>query len=110
MKKKLLYVLVLISILAMFASVAAAKTPVKSMTLSGVYYAKNQLMIDFKVTGFTTKETLPAGITVNKINYPLFCSYDGVNHVKCMAPNFKRLKGSSSVVWVAGFIFYPKLY
>ena len=110
MKKKLLYVLVLISILAAFASMAAAKTPVKSLTLSGVYYAKNQLMIDFKVTGFKAKESIPAGITVNKVSYPLYCNYDGVNHIICMAPNFMRFKGSQATVWVAGFIFYPKLY
>jgi hypothetical protein len=109
MQKKLVVVLTVISMIALFATMAVAPNPVKSLNLVGLNYVKNELKVHFLVTGINMKTDLPAGITIDHVSYPLFCEYDGARHVTCTAPNMNRFHGQQATIWVAGFIFYPHM-
>jgi hypothetical protein len=109
MQKKLSVVLLLVALLALFAAMAVAPNPVKSFNLVALNYVKNELKVHFLVTGINLRTELPAGITIDHVSYRLFCEYDGARHVTCSAPNMNRNRGKQATIWVAGFIFYPRL-
>jgi hypothetical protein len=109
MKKRLVVMLVVVSMLALFAAMAVAPNPVKSINLVALDYVKNELKVHFQVTGINMKTELPAWIAVEHVSFPLSCVYDGARHVTCTAPNMNRYHGKQATIWVAGFIFYPRL-
>jgi hypothetical protein len=107
MKKKLVLMLVAISVFAMLVTMAAsAPTEMKTVRLLGIHFSKNQLMLRFDVTGFTKRTDIRASITVDKVNYPVKCKYDDRKHLTCIAPQMSKLNGLPARLWVAGFAFY----
>ena len=109
MKKKLVLVLVAVSIFAMLVTMAAAPVGRKTVRLLGVHFSKNQLMLKFDVTGFTKRTDIRASITVDKVNYPIKCSYDDHKHMTCVAAAMSQYNGLPARVWVAGFAFYTQV-
>jgi hypothetical protein len=109
MKKKLVLMLVAISVIAMLVTLAAAPAGQKSVRLLGVHFSKNQLMLKFEVAGFTKRTDLHGSITVDKINYPIKCTYNDPKHLTCIAPKMSKYNGLPARVWVAGFAFYTQV-
>ena len=106
MKKNLLLALVVLALVAMFVTMAVATNPVKTMTLTGNYFTSDTLNLKFRVSGFTIRDSLPAGITVNHKSMPLKCKYDGAYQVKCTVKDMRRYTFSPATVWVKGFVWY----
>lgn len=109
MSKKLVLVLVALSIFAMAFALAATPAPKKASRLAGAYFSKNNLIVKFDVFGFTKKDSMAASITVNQIVYPLSCKFDGSKHVSCVATAFNRFKGLNAHIWFADNVSYLKL-
>jgi hypothetical protein len=110
MKKKLVLMLVAISVIAMLVTMAAAAPAErKTVRLLGVHFSKNQLMLKFDVTGFTKRTDIRGSITVDKTNYPIKCTYDDHKHLTCIAPAMSKYNGLPARVWVAGFVFYTQV-
>jgi hypothetical protein len=110
MKKKLVLMLVAISVIAMLVTMAAAAPAErKTVRLLGVHFSKNQLMLKFDVTGFTKRTDIRGSITVDKINFPIKCSYYDHKHLTCIAPAMSKYNGLPARVLVAGFVFYTQV-
>jgi len=107
MKKKLVLMLLAISVFAMLITMAAATPPgPKTVRLLGFHFSKNQLTLKFDVNGFTKRSSIRASITVDGRNYPVKCRLDSKKHVTCIAPKMSQFNGLPARVWLGGYAFY----
>jgi hypothetical protein len=109
MQKKLVLILIAISILAMLAALAASPPPPKSVSLAGVQYLKGQFKVTYHVTGFTKHSELSASVYVDQLRFGMKCKYDNTNHVVCTASQLAAQRGKNAIVWFSGSSFYTKI-
>lgn len=105
MKKKLAILLVVVALVAMFATMAVATGP-RYIRYSGGYFAGNTYIMKFDVSGFARRTSFPASFTVAQTNYPMSCSFDGLTKVTCKKTNANRFVAHSAKLWVNGSVFY----
>jgi hypothetical protein len=110
MKKGFVFLLVLLSVLALGVSVAAAQPAAsKTARLWSVQYNDKGLQLTFTVAGFDKRSDLSGSITVDKKSVPLKCKFDDIKTVKCSAQNMNRYDGLNARIWFGGFVFYHQL-
>lgn len=112
MTKKLVILLVVISILAMSFTMAAKAVPPtaqRAIRLSGVYFSKNTLVVKFDAFGMSKKQNMVTSITVNQNPYQMSCVYDDLKHVTCKVANFNRFSGQNAHIWLVDSTFYFKV-
>ncbi len=109
MKKNLTLILVAISVLSMAFSMAFSSPGKKVIRLLGVYFSGNTVVMKFDTKGLTPRSDVRASITIDKLNYPLSCVYDGSRHIVCKMDNMKRYEGLPARVWLSGYVFYTQI-
>jgi len=86
MEKRLLIVLVLLSLLVALVGVAAAPMAGGTATLLGVGFTHGRVVFTFKVTGDYSAEDLEGLMVVDGQSYNLNCRKVNFEIVKCTAP------------------------
>lgn len=116
MKKSILFVFVIISILASLAGIAAAPmtapaaAKIESVTLVQATFMKEKGMIfKFKVVGTFSEKELKGSLLVQGKSIKLRCRYNkSADIVQCTAPGgtSANFSGKSAVVTLNGFGFW----
>jgi len=112
MYKRLIFTLVIISVLTTLFGVAAAPTanPKKSVTLVSVgYYREKGVVFNFKLTGDFQDKELKGTLTVEGKSIKVYCkrkdSDKSINALCVAASITNRLAGKQGIITFAGSTF-----
>ena len=106
MSKKLVLILVVISMVSMMVSLAAAPVPGKAVRLVNSVIVADQFQLSYDVFGFGKHMNFGASYTVDGATMPMSCGYDGYRHVFCKAAGARSFKGKPVSFRLAGVSFY----
>jgi hypothetical protein len=107
MRKKLIFILVLVSLLAVFVTTAAAPVGITRVTLvETVYLREKGVTFRFQMEGNASRNLLQGTITFDGITAKLRCKNNHNGQVICTAPGgTAKHAGASGYVTLAGFSF-----
>ena len=112
MSKKLVLMMLLISMLAALFSTAAAPMTVKRITLvETVYLREKGVTFKFQVEGEVKEKELKGYLVLEGKSLKLRCNYnDGSGLLNCTAPGgTAKYAGSSGYISLAGFSFWVSI-
>ena len=109
MSKKLVMILVVISMVSMMVSLAASPYPGKAVRLVNKIIVRDQLQLSYDVFGYGKTMPYMASFTVDQTAYTMSCSYDGYKHVFCKSVDGARsFKGKPVSLHLVGGTIYTK--
>jgi hypothetical protein len=111
--RRTLFLLLIVILLSVFpiqpASAASQEPEDKTVELKMVSYHGSTLVMNFKVTGFTSLTDLRGSIFVDKKFNVIHCEWSQTHEAKCFADGMRRYRGRNARVWFAGLAFYIKM-
>ncbi|MCX6067683.1 MAG: hypothetical protein NT121_18325 [Chloroflexi bacterium] len=107
MKKSLLTIVVLISILSVLFATAGTSSYRRVNLVSTKYVAGKGVVLIFNVSGkFTTAELLGGSISINHVTYGLHCHEKDDSHIICELPGkLNQFHGVKATGSLAGYGF-----
>lgn len=115
MKKNFTLSLVVVSLLTFVLGIAASEPQeTKKVSLTGMRYGQNSLVVQFKLTGFHKLSEVQGSVIVNEQFSPLKCVVvnGGAKHIRtirCKAESMNKYAGQPARIWLSGFVFYTKV-
>jgi hypothetical protein len=109
-KKNLSIIVVVIALMAVFASsVSAAPAETKSVNLVSVEYGNSGIVLRFETSGLTRADLKDATFYAASNNQPIYCKFvDHATDVRCLVSTALAGKGDFHVT-LAGFGFWDQL-